>query len=194
MGLYLFTPRYILHYCLREFHPLLDRPFLNKARAVTSTHALKVKFPTEFRVGELKGSQEMARCANPSSFKDKIGVETLGIFEINEEKREENPRTFELDPRDKASREKEEPTELLVLEETEPDRTVKIGAGLAEQVKRDILNLLKEYKEIFAWSHEDMPRISRSVISHDLTVNDKSKPVVQKRRSFNPERSTAIKE
>ena len=36
--------------------------------------------------------------------------------------------------------------------------------------------------------------ISRSVISHDLAVNDKSKPVVQKMRSFNPERSAAIKE
>ena len=73
------------------YNALLGRPFLNKARTVTSTHALKVKFPTEFGVGELKGSQEMARRANPSSFKDKTGVETLGIFEINEEEREENP-------------------------------------------------------------------------------------------------------
>ena len=74
----------------------------------------------------------------------------------NEEKREENPETFELDPRDKTGREKEEPTELLVLEETQPDKTVKIGAGLSEQVKRNISNLLKEYKGIFAWSHEDI--------------------------------------
>src|SRR5579862_2814286 len=51
---------------------------------------------------------------------------------------EENPETFELDPRDKSGREKEEPTELLVLDDTRPDRTVKIGAGLSEQVKRDI--------------------------------------------------------
>ena len=42
------------------YNALLERPFLNKARAVTSTHALKVKFPTEFGVGELKGSREMA--------------------------------------------------------------------------------------------------------------------------------------
>ena len=84
----------------------------------------------------------MAGRANLSIFKDKTGMETLGIFEINEEKREENPETFELDPRDKASREKEEPIESLILDEIEPDRTVKIGAGLAEQVKRDISNLL----------------------------------------------------
>ncbi|KAK0575540.1 hypothetical protein LWI29_002328 [Acer saccharum] len=136
----------------------------------------------------------MARRANLSIFKDKTGVETLGILEVNKEVQEENPGTFKLDPRDKADREKEEPIESIVLDEREPDKTVKIGARLAKQVKIDVSNLLKEYKEIFAWSHEDMPGISRSVISHNLAIDEKSKPVVQKRRSFNPERSVAIKE
>ncbi|KAK0577633.1 hypothetical protein LWI29_036150 [Acer saccharum] len=67
------------------YNALLGRPFLNKARAVTSTHALKIKFPTEFGVGELKGSQEMARRANLSIFKDKTGMETLNIFEVDME-------------------------------------------------------------------------------------------------------------
>ncbi|KAK0591705.1 hypothetical protein LWI29_006635 [Acer saccharum] len=67
------------------YNALLGRPFLNKARAVTSTHALKIKFPTEFGVGELKGSQEMARRANLSIFKDKTGMETLNIFEVDTE-------------------------------------------------------------------------------------------------------------
>ncbi|KAK0571192.1 hypothetical protein LWI29_012293 [Acer saccharum] len=175
------------------YNALLSRPFLNKSQAVTSTHALKIKFPIEFGVGELKGSQEMARRANLSIFKDRAGMETLSIFEVNKEVQEDNPETFELDPRDKTSREKEELTESIVLNEAEPDKTVKIGARLTERVKRDMTNLLKEYKEIFAWCHEDMPGIDRSVISHNLAVNEKCKPVVQKRRSFNPERSAAIK-
>ncbi|KAK0596320.1 hypothetical protein LWI29_014629 [Acer saccharum] len=176
------------------YNALLSRPFLNKARAITSTHALKIKFPTEFGVGELKGSQEMAHRANLSIFKDKAGMETLSIFKVNKEVQEDNPETFELDPRDKTSREKEEPTKSIVLNKAEPDKTVKIGARLTERVKRDVTNLLKEYKEIFAWSHEDMPGIEKSVISHNLAVNEKCKPVVQKRRSFNPGKSAAIKE
>ncbi|KAK0585952.1 hypothetical protein LWI29_036856 [Acer saccharum] len=149
------------------YNALLGRPFLNKARAVTSTHALKIKFPTEFGVGELRGSQEMARRANLSIFKDKAGMETLNIFEVDREVQEDNLENFELDPRDKTSREKEEPTESVILEEAEPDKTVKIGARLTEQVKKDVTNLLREYKEIFAWCHEDMPGIDRSVISHN---------------------------
>ncbi|KAK0600343.1 hypothetical protein LWI29_013963 [Acer saccharum] len=136
----------------------------------------------------------MARRANLSIFKDKAGMETLNIFEVDMEVQEDNPENFELDPRDKTSREKEEPTESIILDETEPDKTVKIGARLTEQVKKDVMNLLKEYRGIFAWCHEDMPGIDRSIISHNLAVNEKCKPVVQKRRSFNPERSAAIKE
>ncbi|KAK0597939.1 hypothetical protein LWI29_030052 [Acer saccharum] len=121
-------------------------------------------------------------------------METLSIFEVDKEVQKDNPETFELDPRDKTRREKEEPTESIVLSEAEPDKTVKIEARLTERVKRDVTNLLREYKEIFAWCHEDMPGIDRSVISHNLAVNEKCKLVVQKRRRFNPERSAAIKE
>ncbi|KAK0602408.1 hypothetical protein LWI29_033042 [Acer saccharum] len=171
------------------YNTLLGRPFLNKAWVVTSTHALKVKFSMGFRIGELKGSQEMTRCANLSIFKDKSGADTLSIFVLNQETQEENPEIFELDPRDKADREKEEPTEFVILDEKKPDRTFKIGARLAESVKTEIANLPKEYKGIFTWSHEDIPGISTSVISHYLAIDDKSKPVVQKRRSFSSERS-----
>ncbi|KAK1587938.1 hypothetical protein Q3G72_018410 [Acer saccharum] len=161
---------------------------------VRSLGTVKLPVRFEFGVGELRGSPEIARRANLSIFKDKVGMETLSIFEVDREVQEDNPENFELDPRDKTSREKEEPTDSVVLDEAEPDKTVKIGARLTEQVKKDLTSLLKEYKGIFAWCHEDMPGIDRSVISHNLAVNEKCKPVVQKRRSFNPERSAAIKE
>ena len=120
----------------------------------------------------------MARRANLSIFKDKAGVETLGIFQLDQKTQEENPDAFELDPRDKADREKEEPTELVILDEKEPNNIVKVGANLTEQIKVGVVNLLKEYKEIFAWSHEDMPGINVNVISHHLAVNEKCKPMI----------------
>ena len=47
----------------------------------------------------------MAHRANLSIFKDKAGMETLSIFEVNKEVQEDNPETFELNPgtRDKAA-------------------------------------------------------------------------------------------
>ncbi|KAI5356267.1 hypothetical protein L3X38_009162 [Prunus dulcis] len=46
---------------------------------------------------------------------------------------------------------------------------------------------------MFAWSPSDMPGIDPDIICHRLHVNPASKPVVQKRRNFAPERVAIIK-
>ncbi|KAK1576232.1 hypothetical protein Q3G72_012078 [Acer saccharum] len=80
-----------------------------------------------------------------------------------------------------------------MLDPNEPSRTVKIGANLSEHIKAKLTALLRDYKDVFAWSHEDMPGIDTKVISHYLSVNPEFRLVVQKRRLFNLERSTTIK-
>ncbi|CAL2237869.1 unnamed protein product [Prunus armeniaca] len=47
-------------------------------------------------------------------------------------------------------------------------------------------------KDMFAWSPSDMPGIDPNTICHRLHVNPASKPVVQKRRNFVPERVAII--
>nr|XP_023900738.1 uncharacterized protein LOC112012591 [Quercus suber] len=48
--------------------------------------------------------------------------------------------------------------------------------------------------DVFAWSHEDMPRVDEQVIEHSLNVDPTKKPVQQKRRVFAPERNKAVME
>ncbi|KAK0596772.1 hypothetical protein LWI29_018902 [Acer saccharum] len=109
------------------------------------------------------------------------------------EEQAEALREFELDPREEPETKKDEPTEEVVLDPEEPGRTVKIGARLNERVKTKLITLLRDYRDVFTWSHEDMPEIDTKVISHYLSINSEFRPAVQKRRLFNPERSTAIK-
>ena len=47
--------------CLSSYNVIIGRPTLNKWKAVTSTYCLKVKFPTDNGVGEVKGDQILAR-------------------------------------------------------------------------------------------------------------------------------------
>ncbi|KAM1166549.1 hypothetical protein ACFX2G_026265 [Malus domestica] len=47
--------------------------------------------------------------------------------------------------------------------------------------------------EVFAWSYEDMPGISPDIICHRLSIDPKTKPVRQKRRSYDAERYEAMK-
>ena len=73
-------------------------------------------------------------------------------------------------------------------------KTVKVGGGLDPEIKKDLIELLREYNDIFAWSHEEMPGIHLSLATHRLVVDATFKPVKQKRRNFNAERNSAVQE
>ena len=47
--------------CLSSYNVIIGRPTLNHWKAATSTYYLKVKFPTEHGIGEVKGDQVLAR-------------------------------------------------------------------------------------------------------------------------------------
>ena len=73
-----------------------------------------------------------------------------------------------------------EPTgalENISLDEDDPENSTRIGADLEENVKKDLTRFLRENIDVFAWSHEDMPGIDPSVITHCLNVYPSSKPV-----------------
>ena len=61
-------------------------------------------------------------------------------------------------------------------------------------IKKGLIRFPRKNIDMFAWSHEDIPGIDPSVITHRLNVNPSSKPVRQKKRVFAPERDNAIKE
>ncbi|KAM1104893.1 hypothetical protein ACFX13_013508 [Malus domestica] len=70
---------------------------------------------------------------------------------------------------------------------------VKIGITLSPPIRLVLISFLQENIEVFAWSYEDMSGISPDIICHRLSINPKTKPVRQKRRSYNAERCEAIK-
>jgi hypothetical protein len=61
-------------------------------------------------------------------------------------------------------------------------------------MKESLVQFLNNNKDVFAWSHEDMPGINPSIISHKLNVDPSLRPVKQKRRVFALERNNAIME
>ncbi|KAK1583598.1 hypothetical protein Q3G72_025383 [Acer saccharum] len=178
------------------YNALLGRPFLNKTKAITATYTLMMKFPTEYGVGVVKGSQEMTRMTNLLVYKDREvhQLYTISAEQTNEpEEQAEAPKEFELDPREEPENKKDEPTKEVILDPDEPSKIVKIGASLCGDIKAKLITLLREYQDVFTWSHKDMPGIDTNVISHYLSIDSGFRPVVQKRRLFNQKRSSAIK-
>ena len=89
-----------------------------------------------------------------------------------------------------------EPIEVLEdisLDEKNPERCTRVGADLEEKIKKDLVRFLRKSIDVFAWSHEDMPGIDPSVITHHLNVYPSSKPIRQKKRVFALKETTLLK-
>uniref|UniRef100_A0A2N9G208 Reverse transcriptase domain-containing protein n=1 Tax=Fagus sylvatica TaxID=28930 RepID=A0A2N9G208_FAGSY len=170
------TVDFLVVNCPSAYNAIIGRPTLNRLRAVTSTYHLLLKFPTEHGIGEVRGDQVAARECYLASLGSGGQNQTMSI----EEQKVLVKPSGEL--------------ATIELEEGRPERTTKIGADLPPKIRESLVQFLKENKDVFAWSHEDMPGINPSVISHKLNVDPSLRPIKQKRRVFAPERNNAIME
>ncbi|XP_059635421.1 uncharacterized protein LOC132277598 [Cornus florida] len=80
------------------------------------------------------------------------------------------------------------------IDQFRPERTTRVGERLIEEEKQELVDLLSQNANVFAWSHLDMPGIDPLVSCHSLNVNPSAKPIKQKQRRFTPERNRIIAE
>jgi len=73
----------------------------------------------------------------------------------------------------------------------DPSKNFKIGKGLPELVKAQLIACLRENTDLFAWSAADMPGIDPSVACHKLTVDPSVSVVAQLHMKQSPEKSKA---
>ena len=139
---------------------------LNRWKAAISTYCLKVKFPTEQGIEEIKRDQVLARECYQAVLASKVNH----MWTIEEK-----------------SPEIVEKLETIELAKGNPPKMTQIGMNLSPRTKEGIVSFLKNNLDIFAWSHEDMPGIPASIIQHHLNVDPRKKPVQQNRRVFAPE-------
>ncbi|XP_039683789.1 uncharacterized protein [Medicago truncatula] len=87
-----------------------------------------------------------------------------------------------------------EEIELINLGSEDDKKEIKIGASLEASVKKKIIELLREYDDIFAWSYKDMPGLDHDVVEHRLPLKPECPPVKQKLRRSHPDMALKIKE
>ena len=62
----------------------------------------------------------------------------------------------------------QEETELIDLETGQGKKEVKVGTGMIAPIRQDLITLLEEYQDIFAWSYQDMPSLDLDIVQHRL--------------------------
>ena len=139
-----------------SYNVIIGRPTLNRWKAAISMYYLKVTFPIEQGVGEIKGDQVLARECYQAVLASK-----------------EN-HTWTIEDKKPEIVEKQEKVELV---EGYPAKTTHVGTSLNAKTKEEIISFLKDNLDVFAWSHENMPGILANVIQHRLNVDPEKKPV-----------------
>ena len=95
---------------------------------------------------------------------------------------------------DQEMRPHQEETELVDLGIGNGKKEVKIGMVMTAPVHKELMALLRDYQDIFAWSYQDMLGLSSDIIQDRLPLNLEYSPVKQKLRWMKPETSLKIKE
>ncbi|XP_016733853.1 uncharacterized protein [Gossypium hirsutum] len=67
-----------------------------------------------------------------------------------------------------------ETTEIVALEE---GKEVKIGTCVNEKTRQNLIELLQEFKDVFAWSYQDMPGLSTDIAVHRVPTKKEYKPI-----------------
>ena len=87
----------------------------------------------------------------------------------------------------------QEVTEAINLRIKEERKKVKIEATLSPVARKELINLLREYSDVFAWSYQDMPGLDTDIVVHRLPLREECAPVKQKLRRVKPEMLLKIK-
>lgn len=73
-------------------------------------------------------------------------------------------------------------------------RPTYVNKELEANQKEELIQLLREYKDVFAWNYDEMPGIDKDLVEHNLNISPGMKPVKQAPRNYAPEVETQIKE
>ncbi|KAM1396660.1 hypothetical protein ACFX2I_014330 [Malus domestica] len=200
------TTNYLVVDCPTTYNVIFGRTCINDLKAMVSTHMLLMKFPTPYGNGCIRGDQLSARPCYNTLVKQQHLLVPKETLSIHDQVIKTSPDEANLDlhggnsqpddHRDHSFTQQAQPAEELkniFISKDNPDRMVKIGTTLSPPIRLVLISFLQENTEVFAWSYEDMPSISPDIIYHRLSIDPKTKPVRQKRRSYDTERYEAMK-
>ena len=71
---------------------------------------------------------------------------------------------------------------------------MKIGTTFSFATRKELINLLQEYSDVFAWSYQDMLGLDTNIVVHCLPLREECAPIKQKLRRVKPEMLLKIEE
>ena len=150
----------------------------NSTLDISTEGSLKVKRRTIVHTSQSLVHNEQIEEVS-SSFHITVEEDTLSYAEATNEEIDEAPPALEDGVQVTVDELKE-----INLGTTKEPRPTFISALLTPEEEEGYLKLLVEYKDVFAWTYKEMPRLNLSIALHHLAVKKGVRPVKQAQRSF----------
>ncbi|PNY02082.1 hypothetical protein L195_g025386, partial [Trifolium pratense] len=108
---------------------------------------------------------------------------------------DEEPLGFEKYPLSSSQKmQAQDPLEEIDIGDGSIKRPTYISANIPKELHAKLVELLKEFKDCFAWDYNKMPGLSRNLVEHRLPIRPDKEPVKQSPRRFALEILSKIKE
>ncbi|PNX70945.1 hypothetical protein L195_g057901, partial [Trifolium pratense] len=88
----------------------------------------------------------------------------------------------------------QDPLEEIDIGDGSIKRPTYISANIPKDLRDKLVELLKEFKDCYAWDYNEMPGLNRNLVEHRLLIRPDKKPVKQSPRRFAPKILSKIKE
>ena len=79
-----------------------------------------------------------------------------------------------------------EETETINLGIVETSKEIRIGTHLTYYQKAELIELLRAYLDVFAWSYNEMPGLNTLIVEHRLPIDPAIRAIKQKLRRLRP--------
>ncbi|PKI34997.1 hypothetical protein CRG98_044613, partial [Punica granatum] len=172
------------------FSLLLGRPWIHSAGAVPSSLHQRLKFIVEEKLiteaplmALLRTPTTLLPLRQPCSTRIQILDASIRTYPESKEPQpvyfgEGLPEDSQVSEIEESLRRLEdhqitsvEPTEEINMGTEDEPRTLKIGTALNPTQRARMIDFLKEYQEVFAWSYANMPGLDPSIVEHFLPLD-----------------------
>jgi len=86
-----------------------------------------------------------------------------------------------------------EERETINMGNDQSKKELKIGTLITPKQRVELIAILHEYTDVFAWSYKDMPGLNTNIVVHKIPLKEGCKPVKQKLRRAHPDTWIKVK-
>jgi hypothetical protein len=70
---------------------------------------------------------------------------------------------------------------------------INLGTGCSKQENSAFIKLFKEFKDVFAWTYDDLKTFEPNIIQHTIPMKPQTQPFQQKLRNMHPKLEPMVK-